>query len=320
MDTGDHGLDPVTPTPKPAPQPAPRGMMLGAVVVLSGFVLSQGPTLYDEVNGLMAERDRSRLAHPIGFIDIAPHPSYAIPPKDWAHLEGDELLLWSGWDRDTHGHAWFRVGKTDLDTRTLHIPMGCDIVRTIDQTRLESQDGLIWSRMQPEMLVLPVRAESNTGSSHYAYPLMLLEKVQAVNDTVAGRPLLVLFTPFVPMDQAVDLFDPMLDGDRVRLASSGHYIEPGRRPLMYDRDHRDLWARQPQGMVCVAGDRKGAVLKRLPMPATVPWSDWSDEHPDGHLIVGAVRPEAPATSRPRTPSATAALARAGGPVGAAVAP
>jgi hypothetical protein len=291
-------------------------MMLGAVVVLSGFVLSQGPSLIDEFRGLRRERDRSRLAMPIGFVDIAPHPSYAIPPNDWAHEEGDELCLWSGWDRATGGHAWFRIGKDDLDRKLLHIPMGRDVIRAIDQTRLESKGGPIWGRMQPEMPVLPLRAEG----TDYAYPVMLLEKVQAVNDTLGGRPVLLLFTPFVAPEQAVDVFDPVVGGERVRLASSGHYIEPGRRPLMYDQARRDLWACRDEGLVCVAGARKGTVLKRLPEPAPVTWGDWADDHPAGKLVVGADRRAGDAAATAVAPPAARALARAGGPAAGANAP
>ncbi len=318
MESGDHGLKPDSsptpaPIPAPGPTPAPRGMMLGAVVVLSGFVLSQGPTLYDEVNCLMLERDGSRLSSPIGFIDITPNPTYATPPKNWAHVEGDSLLLWSGWDTKLHQHSWFRVGKSDLDVRALHLPMGRDVIRAIDQTRLESREDPIWNRMRYDMLVLPIRVEREGVSSHYAYPLMLLERVQAVNDTLAGSPLLVLFTPFVPLEEAMDLFVPVVDGQRVRLASSGHHIEPGRRPLMYDTSRQDLWVREPQGMVCLSGERKGAVLKRLPLPEIATWEDWSDDHPDGHLIVGASRSQPKPPRRRAVVSGTSDLARAGGP-------
>jgi hypothetical protein len=290
-------------------------MMLGAVVVLSGFVLAQGPALYDEVKGLQRERDRSRLSGPIGFIDISPHPSYAVPPRDWIRREGDTLLLWSGWDRGTGGHAWFRIGKDDLDTGQLHIPMGRDVIRAIDHTRVESRGGTIWARMQPEMKVIALHAESPAGATDYAYPLLLLEKVQAINETLDGRPVLMLHTPFVPDAEALDLFDPVVAGERVRLASSGHYINPGRRPVLYDRDRQDLWARGDAGMVCLAGARKGAVLKRLSRPATVSWGDWADEHPDGRLVVGADRTAAAAA----VPSMRA-LARAGGAAAGADAP
>lgn len=309
MDTGDHRGEPnahtPSPTPTPPPQPAPRGMMLGAVVVLSGFVLSQGPTLYDEINGLMIERNNSRLSRPIGFIDITPNPSYAVPPNNWVHVEGEHLLLWSGWDSQAHKHSWFQAGKTDIDAKNLHIPIGCDVIRAIDQTRLETQGGKIWSRMLGEMLVLPVTVARKGTASHYAYPLMLLESVQVVNDTLAGYPLLVLFTPFVPPEKALGVYLPVVDGQRVRLASSGLHLEPGRRPLLYDRQRRDLWVREPQGLVCLTGDRKGAVLKHLAPPQTVPWEDWASAHPDGHLIVGATRRETP----PGTPN----LARAEAP-------
>jgi hypothetical protein len=294
-------MDHIEPTPEqPAPEvpnPAPRngrGVVVGATAILSGFVLFSAPTLWSEWRGLREDWKTSRMGTPFAFVDISPNPSYAEPPDEWARRDGDAMLLWSGW---THGvgHGWFRIGASDLDVSRLHHPMGRDVVRAIDQAIVEVGEGEHWERMQPETPVVGMRVNGVDS----AYPLLLLEKVEVVNDVVEGTPLLVVFTPFVSYNEAVDAFDPVLDGRRLTFGSSGHFQGEERRPLLYDRQSESLWSVSNGELVCLAGECKGRQLTRIGHQRPTPWGEWAPRHAGSRLVVGAVRPRVRTVARSR---------------------
>lgn len=287
MADSDLRPTPVDPSfSRPPRQPQSRGMLLGATAMLSGFVLFQAPLLYDEWKGLRDDWERSRVGQPLGFINISPDPSYAQPPKPWAVDKDDHVLLWAGW-RDGVGHRWFRVGKSDLDLDLLQIPMGRDVVRAIDEPILEREGGQIWNRLQPDT---PVVSFIGNGGQSIAYPVLLLRKVEAVNDTASGRPVLVVHTPFVDPEDAIDVFDPVVAGRRLTMGLSGHFQLPGPRPLLYDHQTESLWVIRNHQLTCVAGELRGNKLRRIQHGSPLAWSDWSSRYPGGQLVVGAVRP------------------------------
>jgi hypothetical protein len=269
-------------------------MVVGATAILSGFVLFSAPALWSEFQGLRRDWEVSRLGVPLAFVDISPNPSYAEPPAQWTRQEGDSLLLWAGWKHNI-GHGWFKVGTGDLDVAHLHLPMGRDVVRAIDRPIVEVGEGEHWENMQPETPVVGVK----TAGVVTAYPLLLLEKVEVVNDTVGDQAVLVVFTPFVPRDEAVDVFDPTHDGRRLTFGSSGHFHGPQRRPLLYDRQTESLWAVDDDGIGCVGGACKGARLRRLDHPKPTDWGTWSARHAGARLIVGADRPRTRKAAPPR---------------------
>lgn len=291
MANSDSRPTPDSPAPEGAfnkPQNA-RGILLGATAVLFGFVLFQAPVLYEEWQGLQGDWERSRLGAPLGFIDIAPDPTYAQPPTPWAQISDQEVHLWAGWKPGV-GHRWFRVGREQLDLTSLNQPIGRDVVRSIDRPIAEREGGQIWGRMQPDSSVAGVSLDDG---STVAYPWLLLSKVEAVNDTVNGRPVLVVHTPFLSPEESVDVFDPTVDGRRLTMGLSGHFQRPGPRPLLYDRETESLWVVRDHQMSCVAGTLKGKSLSRLQRCEPISWSDWLDKHEESRLIVGAYRESPP---------------------------
>lgn len=294
-----------SPVPSPTSSPAvnpPRVALLGATALLSGFVFLQAPSLWDEWQGLRRDWEATRLTQPIGYIGISPSPSYARPPEPWLVERDDAFLIWGGWHRDA-GHTWFRIGRDDLDLRLLGRPLGRDVVRAIDRPLAEIGGGMLWERLQHDTPVVSV----DLGGTSTAYPILLLSKVEVVNDTVGNRPVLVVSTPFRAAEETVDVYDPMLAGTRVLLGSSGLFYDPARRlPLLYDRDTESLWLVDDHVLRCVTGARKGTTMPHLGQGRPIAWADWVDQHPRGRLLVGADR-EAP----PEIPEVTAQVLPAG---------
>lgn len=282
-------MDHVPPRPAPPPDPlvppgkSPKSMILGATALLSGFVLLSVPALWSEFQALRGDWELIRQGVPLAFIDISPNPSYAEPPDNWAHTREGQLYLWSGWNGN--GHGWFRVGVGDLDPSVLHKPMGRDVVRAIDQTIVEVGRGQHWQRLQPETPVVGLKV----GGVETAYPLLLLQKVEVVNDTINGQPVAVVCTPFVPEEISVRAFTPVLDGERLTFGLSGHFRGIARSPLLYDRQSESLWMVSEGELACVGGPHKGARLKSLVQPTPVRWDRWQNGHEGGRLVVGAER-------------------------------
>jgi hypothetical protein len=260
----------------------PRGVTLVAMVVLLGFVGLQAPVLWREWGELQQDRKQERASTFIGYENIYPNVQFAARPPDWIHDEGDTTLLWAGWQPGV-GHRWFRFDRGQLDLGRIAGPLGRDTVRAIDEPIVEIGGGTRWRRIPYDARVAALDLEGTSS----AYPLRVLEKVEMVNDQIRGQPFLVTFSPFVPESLAYNVYEPILEGRRVTLGSSGYFL--GGRPLWYDRGTESLWIERPEGLAAVAGPRSGAVLRRIRQPVLVSWDDWRTHHPAGRLVVGADR-------------------------------
>jgi hypothetical protein len=161
--------------------------------------------------------------------------------------------------------------------------MGRDVIRAIERPVTETQNGERWNRLIEETEIFGTEVDGVAS----AYPLLLLQKVEIVNDSIDARPVLVVFTPFVPLDQAVNVFDPVVDGKTITFGCSGYFHD--RRPLLYDRGTESFWSVTPDGLRCVAGKSKGTTLKLITHVTPVAWGDWISDHPQSRLIVGADR-------------------------------
>lgn len=274
-----------------SPAPARWAALIGALA-LAGFVGVQGKALRDEWRAMQRDFSRSRLGVVVGYQDINPKPNYAKKPADWMHdEEGGGTLLWAGWQQNQH--TWFRVGRGDLEQQTLRHAFGSDVIRPIDEPIVEQRGGKRWGTIPDEAEV----AGLSRGEVHAAYPIQLLAKVEVVNDRFADGPVLVHHNPFLPAREATSVYDAILDGTRITMGLSGYFI--GRDPLLFDRATRSLWSNRDGALLCVAGSRKGASLRRVSTLSPVSWSSWRSGHPSGRLVVGADRSE---DSAPLTPA------------------
>jgi hypothetical protein len=105
-----------------------------------------------------------------------------------------------------------------------------------------------------------------------AYPIAILEWHELVNDTVAGRPILVSYCPLCRTGM---VFDRRLGGVSRTFGVSGLLYQSD--VLLYDRESESLWSQILSR--AVTGPSKGERLALL-RSKMVTWRDWSNEHPE----------------------------------------
>ncbi|MDR3632385.1 MAG: DUF3179 domain-containing (seleno)protein [Isosphaeraceae bacterium] len=286
--TADVSASPSVPS-SPAPVQAllPRGAALVVLAVLLFYVGSQGRILWQEWANLQGELAEARQSAVIGYYNIHINPSYARRPDDWCHDEGAHTLLWSGW-KHGQGHQWFRIGRGELDLAHVSEPIGRDVIQAIDLPIVEVGGGTIWQRI-PEAADV---AGHELGGTVNVYPLLLLDKVEVVNDEVADQPFLVTYNPFASKPDRVNVYVGASEGRRVRMGVSGYFHDS--KPVFYDRGTESLWVDRGEGLEAVAGSRRGTTLRRVAHPTPTSWGDWRARHPRSRLIVGADRSRPPA--------------------------
>lgn len=259
-----------------------RGLTLTAIVVLSGFLLVQGWSLWLEWN-LLQVQIRHAEEHPfVGYPDIGPLITHARSPDDWYRVENKDTLLWSRWDKNS-GHAWFRFASGDIDKALLFRPSTDVFSRPIDTPLVETDGGTIWKRIPGRSKVVA----HTVGGVHCVYPVQVLSKVQVINDVIDDRPLLITINLLAPQDEAFSIFEANLSGRRVMMATTGYFCE--RRPMLYDRGTESLWIEDGDVLKSLAGKSKGQQLARVAKPVPVTWVSWLAEHGRGRLVIGADR-------------------------------
>jgi hypothetical protein len=259
---------------------------MASVGVLLTFVVAQGLALWREWADLRDDLATVRRGAVIGYKNIHPNPSYASRPDDWFHHDGQSTLLWSGWtDRD--GHGWFRVGRGEVDQERISLPIGRDVVQTIDHPLVEVSGGPIWGRIPDEAAVVG----QELAGVMSVYPVQVLAKVGAVNDEVGRRPFLIVFNPSAPSDRSVHIYDPVVDGNRLTMGTSGYFLDG--LPLFYDRGSESFWVEEAGSLRSVAGRLKGVRLRQVGQPSPVSWGDWRWRHPKSRLLIGDDRPKPP---------------------------
>lgn len=114
------------------------------------------------------------------------------------------------------------------------------------------------------------------GGEARAYPLRLMRWHEVVNDTIAGEPVLVSYSPLA---DSVVVARRSLDGETLAFGLSGLLVDS--IPLLYDRHDAtsaaSLW-HQLSGRA-VAGPLAGRSL-RLLAADLAPWSEWRRRHPE----------------------------------------
>jgi len=270
------------PATRPATNVVVRGLTLAAIMVLAVFLLNQAWTLRNEWLLLQQDLGVAQQTRVIGYRDIAPITSYAEGPTDWFRNNGDESVLWSRWE-DGVGHRWFRFTEGDIDRTRLRRPPTQYVSRPVDYPLVESNGGAIWQRIPSDASVVG----HTLHGLKCVYPVMLLGKVQVINDLVQDHPYLILVNLFVPPEDAFSIFDADLAGHRLTMAASG-YVHDG-KPLLYDRGTESLWIEEGESLKSIAGKRKGKALTRVAHPSPVTWKSWLGRNQDSRLLVGADR-------------------------------
>ncbi len=260
-----------------------RPVALLCLAIALGFVGLQFPRLWREYQSLKRAWVEEEASRTIDYDEVSPQPNYAKMPANWCHDEGDRTLLWAGWDRKANKHQWFRLARGEIDPARLSHARGRDTVRPIDWPMHEGAGGSTWDKVPSGDVVAVAEIEG----VRLAYPLKILGKVLVVNDIVKDRPIVIVFTPFVPDDVAVEIFDPARTDQRLILAYSGYLIDGN--PLLFDRRTESFWSAEATGLRAVSGSHKGELLPRLARASAVSWGDWKVAHPESRLLIGAFR-------------------------------
>ena len=146
-----------------------------------------------------------------------------------------------------------------------------DGIPPIDDPVFESVDDAgEWLEAQDPVMVVDIDGDAR------AYPLSILTFHEIVNDTVAGKPLLVTYCPLCNSGL---VFDPVVDGEALDFGTSGRLWHSNL--VMYDRATRSLWS-QFTGEAIV-GERLGTALDRLPMQM-VAFNEYATRWPDGQVL------------------------------------
>ena len=167
--------------------------------------------------------------------------------------------------------ADIRAGwKTDFSRHTVPLAQfrsggpGKDGIPAIERPRFRSTVATKLDEDEP-VIELVVRGRAR------AYPLEIMVWHELVNDTVAGRPIVVTFCPLCHTALA---FDRRLDGNVLSFGTTGNLRNSDL--VMYDRQTESWW--QQFGGAGVVGRHAGRRLERVPA-RIVSWGDFRLAHP-----------------------------------------
>ena len=140
-----------------------------------------------------------------------------------------------------------------------------DGIPSIDKPNFVAADDAGFLAPEHQVLGLVVNGEAR------AYPILILNWHEIVNDEIAGIPVTVSYCPLCGTGTA---FRRAEKGFAGTFGVSGLLYNSDL--LLYDRASESLWS-QVTGQA-VSGPRKGELLKSLPLEHTT-WQDWRKRHP-----------------------------------------
>jgi len=114
------------------------------------------------------------------------------------------------------------------------------------------------------------------GGEAKAYPIKILNWHEIVNDTLAGKPVLVTYCPLCGTGIG---FRPLINGRRMTFGVSGLLYQSDM--MMYDHQSESLWSQI--SMKAIAGPMTGAKLTHIFLEHTT-WGEWRRAHPNTKVL------------------------------------
>jgi hypothetical protein len=146
-----------------------------------------------------------------------------------------------------------------------------DGIPSIDNPRFESLPSAAgWLRADDKVVGF-----MHKGTAR-AYPLRILVWHEIVNDSVAGKPIVVTYCPLCGTAM---VFDAKVGGKVREFGVSGLLYNSD--VLMYDRSSESLWSQLK--MEAVAGPLRGKKLELLESEHTT-FESWRERYPDGVVL------------------------------------
>lgn len=181
------------------------------------------------------------------------------------------IFLTTGCAEETPERNGFKL--TDLKIPLEEILSGGpprDGIPSIDKPKFIAPDKADF--MKDDDLVLSYSHDGKTR----AYPLRILVWHEIVNETIAGKPILVTYCPLCGTAM---IFDRKIKDEVRTFGVSGMLYQSD--VLMYDRQSESLWSQLK--MEAVSGPLSGSGLELLPS-AHLTWKAWKEKHPDGEVL------------------------------------
>ena len=254
------------------------GMPFTAFIAADGSVIDthNGPL----TEGQLADKITELLAvGSAGSTAGGPEPSTEVDPGAEVPAAGPDVIVdpdpdlpaplarLQGWATD-----WGRR-TVDLDELIAGIPASDprDVIPPLDFPEYESvaAAGEWLEGREPGVLV-------ETGDDVRFFPLRIMTFHEIVNDTIAGRPVVVTFCPLC--NTAV-VFDPTVEGDVLRFGVSG--LLRFSDLVMWDSTTETLW-QQITGEAIV-GELAGTQLELL-RSAVIGWDEFRTSFPEGQVL------------------------------------
>lgn len=193
------------------------------------------------------------------------------PSAIQALLAFTAIFLTTGCAEETPERNGFKL--TDLKIPLEEILSGGpprDGIPSIDKPKFIAPDKADF--MKDDDLVLSYSHDGKTR----AYPLRILVWHEIVNETIAGKPILVTYCPLCGTAM---IFDRKIKDEVRTFGVSGMLYQSD--VLMYDRQSESLWSQLK--MEAVSGPLSGSGLELLPS-AHLTWKAWKEKHPDGEVL------------------------------------
>lgn len=105
-----------------------------------------------------------------------------------------------------------------------------------------------------------------------AYPLLILDRHEIVNDSIANKPVVISYCPLCRSGMA---FHREINGKLRSFGVSGLLYNSD--VLMYDRETESLWSQIM--MMAISGRLSGTTLESIPV-ALVTWTEWTKSYPN----------------------------------------
>jgi len=255
------------------------GMPFTAFIAADGSVIDthNGPLtegqLADKITELLAVGSTGPTANGPEAITEPNDPGAEVPaagPDVIVDPDPDlpaPLARLEGWATD-----WGRR-TVDLDEIIAGIPSSDprDVIPPLDSPAYESVAAAAeWLEGREPGVLLEI------GDDVRFFPLRIMTFHEIVNDTIAGRPVVVTFCPLC--NTAV-VFDPTVQGDVLRLGVSG--LLRFSDLVMWDSTTETLW-QQITGEAIV-GELAGTQLELLPS-AVIGWDEFRTSFPEGQVL------------------------------------
>lgn len=177
-------------------------------------------------------------------------------------FETDILVETFGYDESTPGKVPFA-----------ELYQGCparDCIPAIDQPKFVAATEADFLQDDDLVMALEINGDAR------AYPALILNFHEIVNDRIGGEPVAVTFCPLCGSGVA---FDRRMDGREVAFGVSGVLHDSDL--VMYDRHTNTLW--QQISGEAIMGPKLGESLTMVPM-TMVEWGAWRKAHPDTKVL------------------------------------